>query len=92
MNTPRNFTSADLAKQPSHIDAVYLYVDRNELIHAPLPWQVLGLSQTASGYGAKLTTQNKVRYNGRDRRIYATIYGNNGSTWIQVKGQRIYVA
>ncbi len=30
-----------------------------------LPWQKQGLSYTATGYGSKIPTQYKVKYNGR---------------------------
>lgn len=63
----------------------------DELIFAPLDWQKRGLSQTASGYGNKLVSRYKVRFEGRDYRLYVTCFSNTGSTWFTVRKQRIYV-
>ena len=62
------------------------------LIHSPLEWQKRGLQQTRTGYGAKLTTQNKALYNGRLYRIYCTCYGNAGTAWFKAKGQMYIVS
>ena len=59
-------------------------------IDAPLWWHEQGLSQTASGYGAKLTTRWKIRYDGRIYRIYCTQYCNAGCCWILAKGIKIF--
>ena len=61
------------------------------LIDAPLSWQKLGIQETASGYGKKLTTSYKIAHNGRLYRVYASCYGNAGSLYILAKGQRIYL-
>ena len=63
-----------------------------ELVDRPLPWQVQGLQQTASGYGAKLTSRRVVRFpDGRERRVYITQYSNAGSAWIRHNGERLYL-
>ena len=49
---------------------------------APLWWQNANLSQTASGYGKRLTTRWMVQYNGKWRRIYACQYSNAGTLFI----------
>jgi hypothetical protein len=84
MNTPRNFTA-------NNIEGTRIWAKPSELIERPLPWQVQGLQQTASGYGAKLTTSKMIRFEGRDRRLYATVYGNAGSVWFMFHGHRIHV-
>jgi hypothetical protein len=86
----RAFTQVDV----NGADSAYpsIYADRSELIDAPTPWQKRGLQETASGYGARLTSGYKIRFCGRDYRIYVTCYGNSGSLWFTVKGQRIYVS
>ena len=61
------------------------------LIDAPLSWHKLGLQQTASGYGKKLTTRYKIAHKGRTYRVYACVFGNAGSLYILAKGQRIYL-
>ena len=52
----------------------------------------LGHSQTASGYGTKLTSRWKVRVEGRLRRVYITQWANAGSLWIIVGGRRVSVS
>ncbi len=55
----------------------------------PLPWQLRGLQQTASGYGRKLTSSRCVRLpSGQIRRVYITLYGNAGTAWIVLGGAR----
>lgn len=68
-----------------------IYCDREDLIDAPLWWHERGLQQTASGYGRKLTNRYKISFNGKEYRLYTTIFSNAGSTWFKVKGRTIYV-
>ena len=85
METPRKFTAADI------VDG-RIYADPTELIDRPLWWHLRNLSQTASGYGAKLTTRHCIDLDGKERRIYVTIYGNAGTAWITYKGARLVIA
>lgn len=55
---------------------------------APMAHHKAGLSYTASGYGSKIPNPTMVRYLGRWRRIYTTIWSNAGTSWIVVNGQR----
>ena len=48
----------------------------------PLPWQKLGLSYTATGYGRRIPTQHKVKFNGKWRRVYCCIFSNIGTLYI----------
>lgn len=58
----------------------------------PLWWHKQGLTQTASGYGSKLTSSRVVRLeSGAVRRIYITCYSNVGSAWIMHHGRRLYL-
>ena len=57
-----------------------------ERVHSPLPWQISGLRETASGYGKKLTSQWKVRFNGKLYRVYITSYSNSGTAWFKAGG------
>ena len=41
-----------------------------------LPWQKLGLSYTASGYGKRIPTFYMVQWQGKWRRVYCCIYSN----------------
>lgn len=68
-----------------------IYADRSELVMCQLPWQKRGLQQTASGYGAKLTSSFKIDFEGKLYRLYHTCYGNASSCWFTRKGERIYV-
>lgn len=58
------------------------------IVHCPLEWQKRGLQQTRTGYGGKLTTQNKALFNGKLYRIYATCWSNVATCWFTVKGQQ----
>ena len=63
----------------------------NDLSYAPLWWQLQGLIQTASGYGNKLTTPYKAKYNGRLYRVYAICYSNCASNYIIVRSNKIFL-
>lgn len=39
----------------------YLEDDEYEIVDRPLPWQIQGLQQTASGYGKRLTSSRCIR-------------------------------
>lgn len=58
------------------------------MVDKPLWWHLRGLSQTASGYGRKLTSSRCVLLPGekRPRRIYVTCFSNCGTAWVTVKG------
>lgn len=85
--TPRNFTFADVSEGKYGS----VYADSSELIDNPLPWQKMGLQQTASGYGGKLNTGRSIMFEGRKYRLYCTQYSNAGSVWFKVKGRTIYI-
>ena len=62
------------------------------LRHAPLPHHKLGLSYTASGYGAKVPTEWMVRtINQKWRRVYFIIYNNLGTLYIVQDKEKILV-
>ncbi len=83
---PKLFTDADVT------ESNHIYADRTELVDAPLWWHLRGLSQTASGYGRKLTTPHKINFNGKLYRIYCTCFSNAGSCWFTVKGRKLFVS
>lgn len=56
--------------------------DQHETKDSPLGFHKRGLSQTASGYGRKLTTPTMIKYKDRWRRIYCCIYSNSGTCYI----------
>ena len=43
------------------------------------------LSETSSGYGKKLTSDYKIRFIGKDYRLYWTCFSNVSSVWFQCK-------
>ena len=60
-------------------------------IYSPLWWHERGLSYTTTGYGPKIPTAYTVKYNGKTRRVYCTVYSNSGTCWIIVNGQKVIV-
>jgi hypothetical protein len=52
-----------------------------------LRWQELGLSQTASGYGRKLTSSMQVFWENRWRRVYVCQFSNAGTAYIVRNGK-----
>lgn len=62
-----------------------------EFKEQPLPWQELGFSFTASGYGARLPSRHMVKYRGTWRRVYLMRYANAASAYIQTKGERVFL-
>lgn len=69
----------------------YISAEREDFSYSPLWWHKQGLSQTSSGYGAKLTTPYKISLDGKMRRLYATCYGNASSVWFLLKGERVHI-
>jgi hypothetical protein len=69
-----------------------LFIDDCEVKEAPLAWQKLGLMQTATGYGSKLTTTKMLRHNNRWHRIYCMCWSNIGTCYILSRGQQIIVS
>jgi hypothetical protein len=68
-----------------------LHADESELMDAPLAQHIRGLSQSASGYGAKLVTRYKICFERRTYRVYATCYSNSASHWFVVRGTKIFI-
>ena len=67
------------------------HLDSEDRVYCPLWWHEAGLSQTATGYGMKLTTAYKIPYAGKLYRVYCTIFSNAGSNWILAKGEKIFL-
>lgn len=63
-----------------------------EFIDKPLWWHKKGLSQTASGYGTKLTSSRCIKLSdGRIRRVYVTQCSNAGSAWVILDCEKVYL-
>ena len=71
-------------------DETGAYVER-EFQYVPTAWQKLGLHETATGYGRRLTTGYKVQYAGKMRRVYAVCISNVSSLFVIVKGERKFL-
>lgn len=85
----KEFTEKDVCRDTQF---PRIYCDSSELIDAPMWFHKLGLSETASGYGRKLNSGRKICFNGREYRIYTTIFSNAGTSWFKCKGETIYVS
>lgn len=73
-------------------DLKYLDYEPSDLIDTPLWWQSQGLQYTASGYGRKIPTRNKIRHAGRLKRVYCCIYSNIGTCYIIDHGKWLILA
>lgn len=69
----------------------YIETTDENLRYRPLWWHKQGLSQTATGYGSKLTSSKEVYFEGRWRRVYITCWSNSGTAWVLVKGVKYIV-
>lgn len=60
---------------------------------APLWFHVRGLSETASGYGRKLTSTRMIRIHSetRWRRVYIVCFSNAGTAYVLVQRQPRYL-
>lgn len=86
----KEYTEADLKPWAG---GVGISVDdpRMDLLDVPLWWHKQHLSQTASGYGGKLTTRWKINFCGKWYRVYATCYSNSASHWFVARGRKISI-
>lgn len=85
----KQFTEADVVKTG---EFERIYADRSELVYDPPEWMKRGLQETASGYGKRLNSGQKISFNGKLYRIYVTIFSNAGTCWFTTKGRRIIVS
>lgn len=69
----------------------YIYYKEKDLIYKPLMQHKLGLQQTASGYGSKLTTSKMLKVDNRLYRVYVVQYGNVGSPYIIKGGKKRFL-
>jgi hypothetical protein len=62
-----------------------------EHVEAPMYHHLNNLSYTATGYGAKLPTQYKIKWAGRWYRVYSICFSNCSTEYILSKGKKIIV-
>ncbi len=62
------------------------------LIDRPLWFHTAGRSETASGYGSRLTSRYVILLPGekKPRRLYVIQYSNSGTHYVRIKGQPAY--
>ena len=58
--------------------------EEREFVVCPLWYHTLGIQQTVTGYGMKLTTPFKVIFAGKLRRVYCRQYSNCGSLFVML--------
>lgn len=71
-------------------------VGEYELLDRPAPTRgMMGYlpGQQADGYGRKISTNHKLRFNGekREYRVYCICFSNAGSNYIIRKGETLYL-
>ena len=54
-------------------------------------WMKRNLQYTATGYGKKIPTQYMVKHNNKWKRVYCSIFSNNGTYYIMNKGETLVV-
>lgn len=65
--------------------------ERYQMVDSPLWFHERGLSETASGYGKKLTTSLKIWLDGKFYRVYCCCFSNAGTCYIIHRNKRIIV-
>jgi len=65
-----------------------LHYTEDQLVERPLWWHNAGLTQTASGYGSRLTTSRMLQHGGRMYRVYCYCYSNSGTCYVIIKSER----
>lgn len=65
--------------------------NREDLIDNPPAWMRQGRQETASGYGRCLNSGYMIRWERKIRRLYVTIFSNNGSMWFKIGDRTITV-
>jgi len=62
-------------------------IDPDDVRHVDAPRS----GRTVSGYGSRIPTDTMIRYGNVWRRVYVAIYGNAGSAYVMIQGQKAYV-
>jgi hypothetical protein len=75
----------------NEIKIEYIEYEKKDLIVKELYWQKLGLQQTATGYGSKLSTRYMLKIGNRLYRVYCACYSNSGSCYIIKKGKMLHL-
>ena len=87
----KHFTSRNVEPHGAVAGARFMICLKSELIYNPPDWMKRGLTETTTGYGARLNSGYSISYNFRLHRIYLSCYGNSGSAWFKVKDRKIFV-
>ncbi len=89
----KKFDESDLIKYGvgTENENTRIWAEKEDFVIKQLWFHKQNLMQTSTGYGAKLVTENMIWFENRLRRIYCTIYSNNGTCWFIYKGKKIIV-
>lgn len=90
MATTKEFNESDIINNGAGLNRIN--ADKTELLWAPPAWLAAGLQETATGYGKRLNTGYKIKFNGRLYRVYCTCFSNCGTCWFVARGKRIIVS
>jgi hypothetical protein len=77
-------TITDIFKK--YPDYLKIYCEQSDLVITGAP-----LNRSRSGYGAKLPTSYKINFNGKNYRVYCSIYSNIGTCYFVTNKKRIVV-
>lgn len=66
-------------------------ISKGLMKEVPLWYHLKGLSQTASGYGRKLTSRFMIKDKNRWKRVYVCQYSNAGTTYFVRNGEWVIV-
>lgn len=84
------YDESDVEQSSSWDGRIYV-ADENDFVDRPLWFHNRGLSQTATGYGKRLTSSRCLWFNGRLHRIYVCCFSNSGTAYIESKNRKIVV-
>lgn len=90
LRSMKDYTNADVVADDKGRPTIEVEDMRRDLLYAPLPWQQQFRPETVSGYGRKLNSGFKIRFNGRTYRVYLTLFAETGSSWFIAHGRKIY--
>jgi hypothetical protein len=95
MGTTKVFTATDIDRAGT-LPRIWVNDKAVDLVNRPLWFHLRGLAETATGYGARLRTSHMIRWQGRRkgivlRRVYCTIWGNAGSCWVVLDGEKVWI-
>lgn len=74
-----------------YLNKVRTLAHSTTLVDAPLKHHKLGLQETASGYGMRLTTRYKLKVGTKEYRVYSTCISNVSTEYVIIQKQKFLV-